>query len=243
MKLSAYVVSDRGRNPARPINEDSSLVELSRGLFAVADGLGGHAAGERASRIAVDTLAAAQRDPLPPELTAEARLCAWIGAAHANIQAAADADPQLRRMGTTLTALLFHDHGAHLGHVGDSRAYLLRAGAITQLTRDHTLAQDLVDQGMLSAEEARTSRNRHALTNVLGVDLPEPDVIALTPAPGDLFILCSDGLTEHVSDEDLAVVASAHPPSEVPQRLVDLANERGGSDNITVLLVVCSATC
>ena len=144
---------------------------------------------------------------------------------------------------TLLSSLLPGETVAFVGHVGDSRAYLLRAGAIAQLTRDHTLAQDLVDQGMLSAEQARTSRNRHALTNVLGVDQPEPDVIALTPAPGDLFILCSDGLTEHVSDEDLAVVTSSHPPSEVPQRLVDLANERGGSDNITVLLVACSATC
>ena len=145
-------------------------------------------------------------------------------------------------MGTTLVALLAGPDRVALAHVGDSRAYLIRAGRIRQLTHDHSLVAELVRQHEITAAAARGHPHRHVLTRALGVRrLVEPDLAELTPAEGDTFVLCSDGLTGHVRDAEIAEVVVGEPDLDFAcEQLVALANERGGEDNITVLLVACT---
>ena len=230
--------TDVGR--ARSRNEDALLQRPDRGLIAVADGMGGHAAGDIASRIAVDIVD--DRTAHLPDNGEEAFLDETIREAHRAILRAAGADAELEGMGTTLT-LLRVDPGRGTGtiaHVGDSRAYRWRKGELEQLTRDQTWVQQQIDAGLLSSDEAQGHPFSSVLTCALGI--PETDldvqVIDAQPHPGDTFLLCSDGLTARLTDEDLRSALHEHSDlDEAAAALVDAANEAGGPDNITVGLL------
>jgi PPM family protein phosphatase len=223
--------TDAGRKRRR--NEDSFVHDPP--LFAVADGMGGAQAGEVASRLA----AAAFRefhdaDTLDPE----ERLAAIIQEANRRIYERARSDAQASGMGTTITAALVAENAVVVGHVGDSRAYRLRGSRLEQLTEDHSLVADLVRSGRISPEEANTHPQRSVITRALGTD-SEVDVDTFTVAsePGDLFMLCSDGLTTMVGDEDiLGAIDRAETLEQATKALVKAANRAGGEDNITVIL-------
>ena len=224
--------TDVGR--VRQGNEDSYLVQEP--LFAVADGMGGHLGGEIASATTVETITNALAED-PPHDTA--RLAAIVRQANTAVWEKAQGDPELRGMGTTCTLVLLEDHELHIAHVGDSRAYLLRAGELTQVTEDHTLVNRMVREGRLKPEEADRHPQRSIITRALGVDAEvEVDELTLGVEEGDRFLLCSDGLTSMIDFQTLrtALTEESSPQSAV-DRLVDLANDAGGEDNITVVLV------
>jgi PPM family protein phosphatase len=237
-------LSDRGR--VRMNNEDShgqfvpdTTAELEeRGVvFVVADGMGGHRGGEIASRIAVRTiLAFYTADSGGDRSRALAR--AFHEANQTIIQEAVS-DSTLFGMGTTCTALALYAGRAWLAHVGDSRCYMLRKGKIRQITSDHSIVGEMVRSGIISDEDARTHPRRNVITRSLGA---QPDVAAETPESielqvGDTFLLCSDGLTAYLSDIDLSVVMATLPPEEACKKMVKMANDQGGRDNITVQIV------
>ncbi|HLF27218.1 MAG TPA: Stp1/IreP family PP2C-type Ser/Thr phosphatase [Anaerolineae bacterium] len=243
----------------RQLNEDSLLtLELGQvhrsvsrpiGVYVVADGAGGHAAGDVASGIAVRSIANRAIESLFPqqldESTPSLDLAAWLQGA---IQAANEAVHRQRAvartdMGTVLVLVVILNGEAHIAHVGDSRVYLINDSAIKQLTVDHSLVQRLVDTGQIKPEEARTHENRNVIYKMIG-DRPkiEPDVTRLTLAPGDRLLLCSDGLCGYVEDTHIReLILSAASPQEACQRLIDAANQAGGSDNITAVLVQIDA--
>jgi PPM family protein phosphatase len=196
-------------------------------LVIVADGMGGHVAGEVASRIAVN--AAASTD-----LAAADR----VAAGNRAIREEVARDPSLEGMGTTMTLLIIDDDVATLGHIGDSRAYLLRDGDLTQLTADHTVAAEYVAKGELSPDEAATHPQRHMLLRTLGLTrYVNVDEVEVDIHPGDRILMCSDGLTEMVSDEKIGATMDEGTPDEVVWRLIEMANDAGGVDNITVAVV------
>jgi len=213
---------------------DSEYEQKGR-LAVVADGMGGHEGGQEASSIAVQTIQqvyAETPDSDPGSLMAEA-----FRAAHQRIHRYATEHPQLRGMGTTATAIVLLGKQLYFLHVGDSRLYLVRGGKASRLTHDHSYVSRLVEFGVITAEEAEFHPQRHILTTALGVgpefssDMPERP-IALEP--GDILLLCTDGLWGVVSDEELAQVVSENTPSQACRMLLDLAKKRGGPDNITL---------
>jgi protein phosphatase len=222
--------SDTGRQ--RRANEDSLIARAP--LFAVADGMGGAQAGEVASRLAVEALAAG----LGGGETAEERLAARVRDANRRIHDLSRADAQRAGMGTTLTAVHVGEDEVSIAHVGDSRAYLFRNSELTRLTRDHSLVEELMRQGKLTEEQADEHPQRSIITRALG---PEPDVEVDTgtyPArAGDVFLLCSDGLTSMLGEGEVeAVLRASGSLADAGRRLIDAANEAGGRDNITVVL-------
>ena len=229
-------VTDVGR--VRTNNEDQMLVTES--LFAVADGMGGHAAGEVASQVAVETL----KDEFEKNPTA-AGLVDATRAANANVLRRADEDAATRGMGTTVCAAALVPNEAGSGdalvivNVGDSRAYLLRDGELSQITEDHSVADELQRAGQLTEEQAATDRRRHVLTRVLGMDVNvTPDRFDLDPFRGDRILLASDGLTNEVPDGEIAsILRRIEDPGEAARELVRVAKNNGGADNITVVLV------
>lgn len=216
----------------RDKNEDSVYPTSSgeseeRVLVIVADGMGGHVAGEVASRIAVN--AAASTD-----LEAADR----VAAGNRAIREEVARDPGLEGMGTTMTLLMVEDDLATFGHIGDSRAYLLRHGDLTQLTADHTVAAEYVAKGELSPEEASTHPQRHMLLRTLGLTrYVNVDEVEVELQPGDRILMCSDGLTEMVNNESIGETLAKGTPDEVVWELVEMANDAGGVDNITVAVV------
>jgi serine/threonine protein phosphatase PrpC len=224
-------------------NEDAFLVDAPRGLVLVADGMGGHAAGEVASALAretVGTLLARALDEGVPEEELPAVMHESIRAAHAEILAYAARHPDARGLGTTLTAGILLPQGRlHLVHVGDSRAYRLRDGVLAQLTRDHTWVQREVDAGRLTPAAARRHPLAHIITRALGVDsAARPDLLREALLPGDVLLLCTDGLTGMVEDGELArVLASGLPIPERVEALIHAANHHGGDDNVTAVVV------
>ncbi len=244
----------------RQINEDTVYAgTFSRGneqigtLLIVADGMGGAAAGEVASQLAVTTVKNFLQQALNQNLPGDDE--AWLAllqeamqTAHEQVVNAARADQHRAGMGTTLTIALIVDRRAYLGHVGDSRAYLITAGTDSevplcqQLTTDHTIVARLVDIGQISPEAARTHPQRHILYRSLGTDQPfVVDTRVQALAPGDILLLCSDGLVNHVTDEEVAQLVVTNPPAPAAMALVDLANRRGGHDNISVIIAHFSA--
>ena len=227
-----HALSDTGRQ--RRANEDACFARAP--LFVVADGMGGAQAGEVASRLAVEAFEPGLDDDGPQ--SAEAALRDRIRLANERIHELAQSDRARQGMGTTITAAVVGEHDVAVAHVGDSRAYRLRDGAFERLTDDHSLVEELQRQGKLSAQEATHHPQRSIITRALG---PEPSVevdSATWPAePGDVFLLCSDGLTSMVQDGDMAAVLREAPSMERAARaLVAAANEAGGRDNITVVL-------
>ncbi|MEQ4305987.1 protein phosphatase 2C domain-containing protein [Plantactinospora sp. B6F1] len=233
LKLRSVAVSDRGL--IRGANQDS--VHAGPWLLAVADGMGGMAAGDLASTIAIDAIR--PLDVETPEEGLVAALQDAVDTASAGIRAAIAEDPERQGMGTTLTALLLARTGAclALAHVGDSRAYLLRGGTMTQLTRDDTFVQMLVDEGVITPEEAHSHPRRAVVTRALQGEPVTPTYTTVVPQPGDRWLLCSDGLSNVVRSDSLADALLGYPdPADCAARLVDLALRAGGPDNITVVV-------
>lgn len=234
LTLRYAVASDVGQR--REANEDS--VYASPRLLAVADGMGGHVAGEVASSAAVKAIS-----DLDSRLTDEADpLEELFGAVRDAVRRLTDLvaeDQALRGMGTTLTVMHFDGSRFAVAHVGDSRAYLLRDGRLEQITRDHTVVQELVDQGRIAPEVAATHPSRSVLTRALqsGGGDADPDLFFVNAQPGDRYLICSDGLSDVVSANGIASTLLANPdPNDAVRRLVDAANAGGGPDNITCLV-------
>jgi len=228
----ASALTDTGRR--RPQNEDTFVCDPP--LFAVADGVGGAQAGEIASR-----LAAAALEERPPDAQGEETVAALLREANDRIYGRALEDPEAAGMGTVVTVLLVDEAAGTvaIGHVGDSRAYLLRDGKLEQLTPDHSLVGELVRAGRLSVEEAEQHPHRSVITRAVGTEpTVEVDTFTLTVAPGDVYLICSDGLTDLVRDEQIAelIVAADNDPEAAAEALVVAANLAGGIDNITVVL-------
>lgn len=232
--MKSAALTDRGL--VRDENEDAFLINET--LAAVADGMGGHQAGEVASRTALAELSDALSGPVRRPTTA--LLKAFSRANAAVLRQAGQTDKA--GMGSTLTALLLRERRAWIGHIGDSRAYLLRNGKSTQLTRDHSLVADLVRNGSLSPDAARTHPRRHVITKAVGAGAAiNPDVFSLDLLAGDRLILCTDGLTNHVEPDRLAELAGVGSLQAACQALVEAAKAGGGSDNITVVVVEIDA--
>jgi serine/threonine protein phosphatase PrpC len=215
-------------------NEDSAYAGPH--LLAVADGMGGHAAGEVASAAAVTTIAPLDAEDPGPDLVGA--LIDAVATASLRLQELIISDPAIEGMGTTLTALLWSQGYAALCHIGDSRAYLLRDGQFIQITRDHTLVQSLVDEGTITEDDVATHPYRSLLLRALdGRTIAEPDLIPLETCPGDRYLLCSDGLSGVVSEQTLhQMLACVRDLDEVTSRLVVLAIEGGAPDNITCIV-------
>ncbi|WP_041448112.1 Stp1/IreP family PP2C-type Ser/Thr phosphatase [Anaeromyxobacter sp. Fw109-5] len=247
LSVTARGLTDVGRR--RDHNEDALLVDDDLHLYVVADGMGGHAGGGTASRLAVDTIQRTLRaararapDAFAPELPESSPLPGVLrGAveqACAVIHAAAQADPELAGMGTTVTAVLLDGRSAFVAHVGDSRCYLLRGARIQQVTEDHSLVNEQVKAGALTAAEAKHSRFKNIITRSVGFEREVlVDLAAFALAPGDAIVVCCDGLTNLVEDDEILRVVTEAPLEDAPPRLVALANARGGDDNITVIAV------
>ena len=220
------------RGMVRDQNEDSvfpgSSGESDDGvLVIVADGMGGDVAGEVASRIAVNAAASSDLDPVDR-----------VAAGNRAIREEVARDPGLEGMGTTMTLLKIDDDIATFGHIGDSRAYLLRDGDLTQLTADHTVAAEYVAKGELSPEEAATHPQRHMLLRTLGLTrFVNVDEVEVKLQKGDRILMCSDGLTEMVGDTEIGETLAEGTPDEVVWELVEKANEAGGVDNISVAVI------
>ncbi len=233
--LRTGAITDVGR--VRTNNEDQLLV--TEALFAVADGMGGHAAGEVAAQVAIDTL----REAFAENATAEGLIDA-VRTANAKVIERAEADPETRGMGTTVcaAALVPDDDGNDtvvIVNVGDSRAYLLRDGELSQITEDHSVADELKRAGQMTEEQAAVDRRRHVLTRVLGMDATvTPDRFDLDPFRGDRILLASDGLTNEVPDAEIAsILRRIEDPGEATRELARVAKNNGGADNITVVLI------
>ena len=302
MKLTGWGRTDTGRK--RSHNEDSFLVDLDCGLFAVADGMGGHRGGATASRMAIEIVrrkvvatagdyiaAASLIESSPslmayadtgamarPEITPSRMLSRDVGTTTPPIQSehrrspsvdfgleptlefsippavivmraaaeeasfdiyeAAAADQNLHGMGTTLTALLYDSGRMYAVHAGDSRAYLFRNNTLEQLTEDHTWIAEQIKSGSMTEEEAKTSKYRHVITRSVGFERNvELDSLGVAVEVGDCFVLCSDGMSNHITDSDIEKVLKTTYYRDAPARFIDMANERGGDDNITVIAV------
>ena len=241
-------LSDTGR--VRDHNEDAIGLDPDIGLMVLADGMGGYNAGEIASGIAVETVtkmaangaSREARDDIDPHsglMRQSIVLRDAVYRANKIIYQTAQSQTHCEGMGTTIVACMFYDNKISIAHVGDSRAYRLRNGVFEQLTMDHSLLQELVDRGFYSAEEAQRSTNRNYVTRALGVEpTVEVEVHEHEVLPDDIYLLCSDGLPDMVEDEDIHLTISTFNDSldVVGQQLVELANEQGGRDNVSVML-------
>jgi protein phosphatase len=245
--VTARGLTDVGRR--RDHNEDALLVDDELLLYGVADGMGGHAGGGTASRLAVETVQRTVRAaraaapgafaPAPPDASAlPGVLRGAVEQACAVIHAAAQADPELAGMGTTVTAVLLDGRSAFVAHVGDSRCYLLRDGRIHQVSEDHSLVNEQVKAGAITADEAKHSRFKNIITRSVGFEESvQVDLMGLELQGDDALVVCCDGLSNLVDDPEILELVSSTPLDETPARLVALANQRGGDDNITVIVV------
>ncbi len=232
----------------RSCNQDAFAILNDQGLWVVADGMGGHPGGDAASRLAIDVITREAVTAFPrntPKHTgrnpAAAPLKAMIEAANRAILATAEASPDLKGMGTTVVALQISSGlraHATVAHVGDSRAYLWRGSRLLPLTSDHSLVEDYVRQGLLSPEEARFHPHRHVLSRALGMaETVEPDVSSVVLRRDDVLLLCTDGLTKMLTDEQIAGVLrqTGRQPQQICAKLVEQALRSGGTDNVTVV--------
>jgi len=245
LKISIHGISDVGMS--RDHNEDSISWDNELDLVMLADGMGGHNAGEVASEMAVTSIRDALLDVLTPEMI-ETKVIKCLDAvresvvyANEEIYEQAQTRPDCAGMGTTVVLALFHESQITYANVGDSRIYRIRNNELTQITSDHSLVQEMVDNGYLSEEEAMISTSRNLITRALGI-APEVDVDVTTEEleKDDIYLLCSDGLSDLVSDKDiLQAVLECSPNMDVClKKLVGMANGNGGSDNVSVILVV-----
>lgn len=239
-------LTDRGK--VRSHNEDNIATDNQVGFVILADGMGGYKAGEVASGIAVTMLTAGLKAALGAGLSAQQPgllVKSEIEKTNNAIYQTAQSQPQFSGMGTTLVCALFHDNRITVAHVGDSRLYRYRQkvteqAQFEQITRDHSLLQEQIDRGMISRENARLSSNKNLVTRALGIDpLVDVEVQEHEALPGDVYLLCSDGLNDMVGDEEIQLTLSVLGSNleRAAQQLVQMANDRGGRDNISVILV------
>lgn len=248
MMMASFGLTDVGRK--RQHNEDAFLIDDHLGLYVVCDGMGGHAAGEVASAKAIEVirevlseqrgaLEGLAREPGPQHRAAAVALVERaVQQACSTIYQLAQEDPSRRGMGTTCVVLVVAGEKGIIGHVGDSRVYLVRNGEQHQLTEDHTLVQAQLKRGMITPEEAEHSPWGNVITRAVGIQPSvQVDTLLTDILPGDLFLLCSDGLHGYLGDAELALEAREQPLEQLPGRLVALGNERGGKDNLTAVVV------
>lgn len=231
-------VRDNNEDKHEFLIPDSDAELASRGMiFIVCDGMGGHEAGQFASELAVKTFIEVYRNHPAADATDAAR--AAVLAAHRFVLDVARAIPQRRGMGCTLSAMMVIQDQAVIAHAGDSRVYQLRDGELTQVTLDHTWLEETVSRGVMSREEAEQSQYRHAITRAIGQieEALVPDILAFPIQVGDLYMICSDGVTNHVSDDAIREVLSTSGPGPAAWSLVNLALAGGGSDNATAFVV------
>lgn len=243
LRVSGHGLTDVGQR--REANEDSFLVLPRNHLWVVADGMGGHAGGQVASRLTVQEvarsvirrLAAAERATGVGPINVPGVVEAAVLDACALVFDTARHYPELAGMGSTCTMMLLYGAVFYFGHVGDSRAYLIRDGEINQITEDHSLVQEQVAAGLITAEQARHSMMRNIITRSIGFEREvKVDVGAVPALPGDIFLLCSDGLTGEIHDEELLQFVERYGPQKAGRALINEANRRGGDDNSTVVL-------
>ena len=256
MRTRGWASTDVGLK--RDHNEDSYLCNQELGLYAVADGMGGHLGGERASRLAVEILEREMVREVPglpqtgggPEAPgasggggavvhpAAAAMRAATRLAAGAIFEEAQQRPELSGMGTTLTAAFFHGDQLSICHVGDSRAYLYRDGRARQLTEDHSWVQQQIRAGIIAPEDAIVSRFRNVITRSVGFEPEvEPDLLTMPTELGDCLLICSDGLSNYLSEDEIGAALTGSFYTSAGTTLIDQANERGGDDNITCVLV------
>jgi serine/threonine protein phosphatase PrpC/CRP-like cAMP-binding protein len=248
LAIEAHGSTDPGKKRKR--NEDYLVLDEAQGIYAVCDGMGGHAAGDEASRIAgeavreylvqnrapIDRLAGDDSDEA--KMGAQSLIVDAMQKACADVWAAQEKDPAKRGMGSTMDCLVRAGNRLVLGHAGDSRVYLLRQGKVYRLTEDHTLAAAQVRQGFMTQEQADASEFKNVLLRAIGAQPSvQVDTLLLDLIADDLLLLCSDGLHGYLHDEELPNVLTGATPTDLPVRLIDLANERGGADNITALVI------
>jgi serine/threonine protein phosphatase PrpC len=248
LSIEAFGKTDVGRK--RQHNEDAMLVDQALGLYIVADGMGGHAAGEVASARSVEVVRqhllankGVLKD-LAKDTAQTARAAASslvevaVQRACADIYKLATNDASKRGMGTTFVCLVISGSKGVIGHVGDSRIYLVRNSQCHRLTEDHTLIAAQIKAGTITREQAASSQYRNVITRAVGIqESVQVDTLIVDVVPGDLFMLCSDGLHGYVADDEVAALVASTPVKDLPERFVALANERGGKDNITTVVV------
>ncbi|MDO9010964.1 MAG: Stp1/IreP family PP2C-type Ser/Thr phosphatase [Gallionella sp.] len=258
MKLedALEIVAQTHSGMVRAHNEDSIGTDAACGLVVLADGMGGYNAGEVASGIAVSVMVTEvaaplkqsspiQRDEVSGEELAITLLNNSIHRANASIYQAAQSQAQYAGMGTTVVAALFYDNRVATGHVGDSRLYRLRGESLELITRDHSLLQEQIDSGVISIEQARHSQNRNLVTRAVGIDAEVmPEVHVHEVLPGDIYLLCSDGLNDMVEDDDIQSIVYAMQGNLAlaAEQLIQTANDNGGRDNVSVILVKVKQT-
>jgi len=248
VETQAWCRTSVGR--VRKENEDAYIADPEAGIFVVCDGMGGHNAGEVASRTAVEVVAAELRQVIHVIRELDAKnspsdrqhVCELLDAAvqHAcrRVHEIGTSNPDCRGMGTTMSVLVIAGAMGYIAHVGDSRIYMVRGGRVYQLTEDHTVVAEQLKRGLVTAEEAKDAPYRSVLTRAVGIqEYVQVDTLPFEILPADYFVLCSDGLTNYVKAEEFLTFLTNHSVNDVPQKLVDAANERGGRDNITVLMV------
>ena len=234
----------------RSKNEDAIGFDSSLGLVVLADGMGGHRGGEIASSMTVDTVIDKLQQSLPDIPTGEVdeasgfsreSICIQDAVVEANqlVFQAAEANPDHKGMGTTIVVLQFYNNSFSLAHIGDSRCYRMRSDKFEQITKDHSLLQELIDRGFYTPEEARKSMNKNLVTRALGIDpIVMPDIQEDIVLKNDIYLLCSDGLTDLVEDEEIHLTIKQFSANleEAAKQLITKANQNGGKDNISVML-------
>jgi PPM family protein phosphatase len=239
--MNSHFLSGTDKGMVRAGNQDSYYADPNGRFCIVADGMGGHAGGEEASRIAIETIVAFVNENWQPESDPTILLEKCLLAANEAIVADQQLNPARSDMGTTVVMLLFEEEKVWAANVGDSRMYRFRDGVLTQITEDDTWVARAMKMQQLTAEEARTHHLRHVLSHCLGrrdLDLRPESIQPIDVRKDDLILLCSDGLTEEVSDQELSSIIGSVPTAELPQALIETAKTNGGSDNITVILGV-----
>ncbi len=245
------IVSSTDPGMVRSHNEDSVASDAANGLVVLADGMGGYNAGEVASGMATTVIITEMQQMLanvqPHQVDQKTNkeiatqlVHEQVLKANTSIYQAAQSQPQYAGMGTTLIVCLFFDNRVLVAHIGDSRVYMLRAGEFKQVTRDHSLLQEQIDSGLITPEQAKHAQHKNLVTRALGIDPGvEPEIHEYPVKPGDIYLLCSDGLCDMVEDEDIGMTLQALGGNLTlcAQQLVQMANDNGGRDNVSVILV------
>lgn len=241
LSSALQMVSRTDSGMVRTHNEDAVAIFPAVGLSILADGMGGYNAGEVASGMATAVIGTELQQGLGEGSRSVSELLETvIGHANESIYRAAESQPQYSGMGTTLVMAVFRDNHISVAHIGDSRMYRLRDGVFECVTRDHSLLQEQIDSGMITEEDARRSQNKNLVTRALGVDpVVEPEIHTYEVETGDVYLFCSDGLNDMVDNDDIALTLQALSANLdlAAEQLVQMANDNGGRDNVSVILV------
>ena len=237
MKFEAWCLSDKGLR--RDSNQDACLINRGLGLFIVADGMGGHSGGEVASSLAVEmvqkTFKDVENQKLPPR---EILSKAYEVASQKIYDKAAKESPELAGMGTTMVVAYLRENSIYIGNIGDSRSYLFRKPYLWQITEDHSLLNEQLRAGLLTEEQGKNFIGRNVITRSVGYEREvHPDILERQIEPGEIYLICSDGLSGLVSDEKISQIMNNNPPEKIAKICVDQALANGGDDNVTVLIL------